>query len=204
MSIYERVISLCSQFNTDKTSVERACGFSQNSINKWQKSAPSIDKIIKVADYFGVTTDYLLGRDYTITSYQVFVEICAKEGKSIFEVAKEFGLVEEQIIQWKNGVEPSQRTLWAIANTFHYRENPFDKAKEKKSVIGQSELIERPDYSISNDFAVNYEDIIKERAFNDLAKLYKAVDSSMRAQMLVVIATYLNRSGIDTVSIVGY
>lgn len=60
MNIYERVMKLCSERNIDKTTLEKACGFSQNSINKWKSSMPSIDKIIKVANYFGVTVDYLL------------------------------------------------------------------------------------------------------------------------------------------------
>lgn len=32
-------------------------------LKKWSNSTPSGDKLSKVADYFNVTTDYLLGRD---------------------------------------------------------------------------------------------------------------------------------------------
>lgn len=61
MEIYEKVISLCSENKVDKTALEQACGFSQNSLNKWRKSFPSADKVVKVAQFFNVSTDYLLG-----------------------------------------------------------------------------------------------------------------------------------------------
>lgn len=34
-----------------------------NSVYGWKKSCPSADKLKKVADYLGVSVDYLLGRD---------------------------------------------------------------------------------------------------------------------------------------------
>lgn len=60
MTIYERILELCTKNATTKTAVENACGFSQNSINKWQASSPTVDKVIKVARLFHVSTDYLL------------------------------------------------------------------------------------------------------------------------------------------------
>lgn len=62
MSLYETVMLLCSENGITKTKLERDCGFSQNSINKWAAQSPSADKLAKVADYFGVSVDYLLGR----------------------------------------------------------------------------------------------------------------------------------------------
>ncbi|WP_338543330.1 helix-turn-helix transcriptional regulator [Abiotrophia defectiva] len=42
--------------------LERILDFSGGSIARWDKSRPSVDKLQKVADYFEVSTDYLLGR----------------------------------------------------------------------------------------------------------------------------------------------
>lgn len=74
MSIYENVIKLCNQHKTTKTALEEACGFSQNSINKWKSSSPSIKNLIKVADHFGVTVDFLLGREIPQTKKAVPME----------------------------------------------------------------------------------------------------------------------------------
>lgn len=37
-------------------------GFGENTIYRWNTKKPTIDKLQKVADYFNVSTDYLLGR----------------------------------------------------------------------------------------------------------------------------------------------
>ncbi|NMG96082.1 helix-turn-helix domain-containing protein [Streptococcus pneumoniae] len=42
--------------------MERNLNFSNGSLRKWETSTPSGDKIEKIADYFNVSTDYLLGR----------------------------------------------------------------------------------------------------------------------------------------------
>ena len=41
--------------------LEQELGFANATIRKWAKSSPSADKLLKVADYFGVSVDYLLG-----------------------------------------------------------------------------------------------------------------------------------------------
>ena len=45
--------------------LERTLGFGNGSISKWNKQSPSVDKLNRVADYFDVSVDYLLGRTNT-------------------------------------------------------------------------------------------------------------------------------------------
>ena len=79
MTLYDTVMLLCSENGITKTKLERDCGFSQNSINKWAAQSPSADKLAKVADYFGVSVDYLLGKTanniYPVDSITVFEEL---------------------------------------------------------------------------------------------------------------------------------
>ncbi len=42
--------------------LESRLGFGKNSLYRWKTSYPASDKLQKVADYFNVSTDYLLGR----------------------------------------------------------------------------------------------------------------------------------------------
>ena len=53
---------LCAEKKITLVSLEAALSFAKNSIYKCDTNKPSIDKVQKVADYFNVSTDYLLGR----------------------------------------------------------------------------------------------------------------------------------------------
>ena len=57
-----RLLKLCEEHDIKKTELERKCGMSQNSINKWKTSSPSADKLELVADIFNTSVDYLLVR----------------------------------------------------------------------------------------------------------------------------------------------
>ena len=62
-TLYERIKKLRKQKGVTIAKLESELGFGNASIKKWERiSSPSVDKIIKVASYFGVTVDYLLGR----------------------------------------------------------------------------------------------------------------------------------------------
>ncbi len=61
--LYQRIKSLCEQKRISIAKLESELGFGNSSIKKWgNTSSPSVDKIIKVASYFDVSVDYLLGR----------------------------------------------------------------------------------------------------------------------------------------------
>lgn len=63
MSLVSRIQLLCKDKATNQSSLERDLGFGKGTISKWDKSSPSSDKLEKVADYFHVSVDYLLGRE---------------------------------------------------------------------------------------------------------------------------------------------
>lgn len=61
--LYQRIKQLCSRKGIKIAKLESDLGFGNSSIKKWEKSSsPSIDKIVKVATYFDVSIDYLMGR----------------------------------------------------------------------------------------------------------------------------------------------
>ncbi|PHV69565.1 hypothetical protein CS063_15070 [Sporanaerobium hydrogeniformans] len=63
MTLVDRIQELCRKNTTTQSALERDLNFGKGTISKWDKSYPSSDKLQKVADYFHVSTDYLLGRE---------------------------------------------------------------------------------------------------------------------------------------------
>lgn len=65
MTLKERIKALADENGISLPSLESELGFGNSTIVKWDKSTPKSDKLEKVAAYFNVTTDFLLGRcDY--------------------------------------------------------------------------------------------------------------------------------------------
>lgn len=63
MSIVEKIRALCEEKGETFASLERKMDFGNGTIRRWENALPSADKLSKVADYFGVSTDFLLGRE---------------------------------------------------------------------------------------------------------------------------------------------
>lgn len=62
MSLVERIKYLCNERKITFAEVERKVGISNGQIRRWDTSSPKIENVEKVANYFDVSTDYLLGR----------------------------------------------------------------------------------------------------------------------------------------------
>ena len=60
---FKRLLALCDEFGTNPTNVAKLSGISTSAPTRWRNedSIPQGKTLQKLADYFGVTTDYLLG-----------------------------------------------------------------------------------------------------------------------------------------------
>lgn len=63
MSTLDIIKKLCEENKTSISQLEKDLGFSRGYMYKIETSAPSSVKLQKIADYFGKTTDYLLGKE---------------------------------------------------------------------------------------------------------------------------------------------
>ena len=63
MDVFERIKILSQKRDISMKEVALELGFSENLFYKWKTSNPKATDLAKVADYFHVTVDYLLGRD---------------------------------------------------------------------------------------------------------------------------------------------
>jgi len=61
MEIVDKIRLLAAEKGVSMAQLERDCGFSKNSVIKWDKNTPGGDKLLRVAQYLGVSVDYLLG-----------------------------------------------------------------------------------------------------------------------------------------------
>lgn len=62
MDIVEKIRMLCNEKVMTIAELERNLGLGAGTVSRWNVRVPGVDKVQKVADYFLVSTDYLLGR----------------------------------------------------------------------------------------------------------------------------------------------
>lgn len=61
MTLYDNVKKACTERGISICALEREVGIGNGTISRWNESNPTVDKLKKVADYFGVSIDYFLG-----------------------------------------------------------------------------------------------------------------------------------------------
>lgn len=59
---FEKIKELADKQGISLNKLEEKLGFSRNTIYNMKKSTPNIERVSKIADFFNVSTDYLLGR----------------------------------------------------------------------------------------------------------------------------------------------
>ena len=108
--LLDRVDNLIKEKKMTRAELERKLDFSAGSLRNWNKSTPSGDKIQKVADYFDVSTDYLLER----TDKRHYYDLTEKDKQDI-------ALQAEKLLEG----------LDSDAETNYYGEPLDDEDKEK-------------------------------------------------------------------------
>lgn len=92
MGLYEKIKILADSQKISIRRLEEILGYGNGTIRRWEKQTPGVDKIQKVADYFDVSVDYLLGR----TDKKRYYDLTEKDEK---DIAKE---LEEMIADLKS------------------------------------------------------------------------------------------------------
>ena len=67
MTLVDRIRVLANQRGLSLPRLEEELNMGNGTISRWRTSTPGTDKLEKVADYFGVSIDYLIGRTETPT-----------------------------------------------------------------------------------------------------------------------------------------
>ena len=85
MTLYERIETLRKSKSISQGKLEKELGFSNGSISKWKNSTPTPERLQKLADYFGVTVEYLMtGEEKESDGYYLNDET-AQVAQEIFE-----------------------------------------------------------------------------------------------------------------------
>ncbi len=58
--IFKKILKLAEERGITISHLEKSLGFGNATIKRWKKSYPRVDRLKKVADYFGVSVEYFL------------------------------------------------------------------------------------------------------------------------------------------------
>jgi transcriptional regulator with XRE-family HTH domain len=71
MTFWETFVRLCDEHKTKPNPVASELGISSGSVSQWKTgSIPSAERLLLLADYFGCSIDYLLGRTNNPSMHQ--------------------------------------------------------------------------------------------------------------------------------------
>ena len=145
MTIFERVKMLADKQHISIVELEEKLNFSRNSLYSWKKNKPSVDKLNAVADYFGVTTDYLLGR----TDTPQFTARNERDVQKMLTVLKD-GLSNEHTLAYlkNDGEEIDEEDAELLAEALDF-------------VVRQSKLIAKKKFTRKDYRKDNHDDLLK-------------------------------------------
>ena len=101
-----RLKELREERNLSQQDVAKAVGGSQSNLAKWEKGIvqPSADSIIKLADFFKCTTDYLLGREDDLGTIAISpspaLDLTEREKKLLFGFRRLSKATQDMILRF--------------------------------------------------------------------------------------------------------
>lgn len=91
MTLVEKIRALARQRDLSLPQLEQELGLGNGTISRWRSSSPNTEKLQKIADYFNVSMDYLLGREQYLTQ---------KDEK---DIAKDLDSIMEKLTSGEDG-----------------------------------------------------------------------------------------------------
>jgi transcriptional regulator with XRE-family HTH domain len=79
MTAFDRLKKLCDEQGISVNKLEERIGLGKNTLYSWKKKIPTGSNLTKVADYFDVSVDYLLGR----TDKKRYYDLTEKDEREI-------------------------------------------------------------------------------------------------------------------------
>lgn len=144
MTVGERIKQLRKENDVTQEKLADYLNISYQAISKWENNTacPDISLIVPLANFFGVTTDVILGRDEEITKKEI--EEFQKEGSRLANL----GLVEEEIHHWRSAVLKYPKNFECLAMLAYSldaisRTGIFDEDETNKCLAEAVEICER-------------------------------------------------------------
>lgn len=138
MTVFERIEDLRKSRKISQGKLEKELGFSNGSISKWKTSMPTPERLQKIADYFGVTIDFLMtGKEETIANSELTVKDEREIGKDLDRIMEE---IENDVDGplFYNGEPIDEESLRYLRNALEFglrelkKENKVKYGRKKK------------------------------------------------------------------------
>lgn len=108
MTIVDRLLSLMDERNLKPAQITRELGISGSSFTDWKKGkgSPSLEVIVKFADYFNVSLDYIVrGEDFKIPFADKSLEISNnKERQCLKKFRKLTPVLQDKLLVYADGM----------------------------------------------------------------------------------------------------
>ena len=85
MTVYERIESLRKSSGISQGKLEKELGFSNGSVSKWKNSMLKLERLQKVAEYFGVSIEYIMNGQEDDKNEYYYNKETATMAQQIFE-----------------------------------------------------------------------------------------------------------------------
>lgn len=126
------------QKNLTQEQIAEALGVSSQAISKWETntSYPDISLLPIIADYFGVSIDYLFGHD-TGKQKEEIERICY-QANNLFDEHNYFqavSILREMLIKHPGNEKLMYKLAWALSGTLTESPENYDEAKSLSNIM---------------------------------------------------------------------
>lgn len=132
VTVFERIEELRKSTGISQGKLEKELGFSNGSISKWKNSTPKSDRLQKLADYFGVSVEYLMtGKENELND----PELTARDER---DIAKDLDRIMGEIRKgndgplYYNGEEIGSDSINLLQNAIEYALRETKKENKEK------------------------------------------------------------------------
>ena len=115
MNFWETYERLCAKVNKKPTQVGRELSTSSGTITQWKNgSIPGGEKLMQIADYFGVSIDYLVGRtEESVSETENVISVSRSMQQEPKEETKQDGITSEffkvfEALDWSDKLDTMQ------------------------------------------------------------------------------------------------